>query len=81
MTKAQMLLWMASAFAFIMSAMWVVLLNHASTPHRDAVHTKVFEQVLLNQAEWRDEARGDYAEIKYQITELQRILLSWKEAP
>ena len=80
-TKAQMLLWLASAGAFIMTAMWVLLLNHSSVPHALAVHRQVFEQVLTNQAEWRDEQRSDNAEIKAQIQQLRVLIIAERDAP
>lgn len=81
MTKAQALLWGISGMGFTLGAMWLLLMNHSTTPHQGAVSNAVFEQVLLNQAEWRDEQRADMAEIKQAIAELRHTVMTWKGMP
>ena len=79
MTQAQALLWIGSGIAVTIATVWVLLLNHGSVPHEDSVHKDLFDRELVNQAEWRDEQRADFNEIKNKLEDMNRYLHQIKE--
>lgn len=70
--QTQLLLWVGAGIAITLGAVGWILNIHSQFPHKGAVREEAFQQLLVNQGEWRDELRGNIAEIKKVLWEVRR---------
>jgi hypothetical protein len=66
-TKSQVLLWMASACAALISATWFIVADRTSHPHPDAVIRSEFNLYVNNQRDFQSEVLATLREMRSTI--------------